>query len=95
MQELVLFYPEGHQIHTRPDTPDTPERLFAIRTALQAAGLWDAYPRLGAETIPEDILHAIHNPHYLKELAEICAKSGWLDEDTYTNWIPLCRRCYW
>jgi acetoin utilization deacetylase AcuC-like enzyme len=84
VEDLVFFYPEGHEAHNRPDTPDSPGRLLSASRALQKAGLWDQYRQIKAEVIPEAVLQAIHSPDYLRDLVEICERGEWLDEDTFT-----------
>ena len=46
MDEMVYFYPDGHEAHFEIGHPERPERVETIRSALQNADLWDAYPKL-------------------------------------------------
>jgi acetoin utilization deacetylase AcuC-like enzyme len=46
MDDIVFFYPEGHQAHAELGHPERPERVETIRQALDAVGWWDAYPHL-------------------------------------------------
>ena len=36
MEDLVYFYPRGHQAHFEAGHPEKPERVEAVRNALQA-----------------------------------------------------------
>ena len=36
MDDLVFFYPEGHEKHYEVGHPERPERVESIRTALEA-----------------------------------------------------------
>lgn len=83
MQPLVYFYPEGHAAHTFPGHPERPERIEAIRNALETIGWWQPYPKLEPLPLPEAVLHAIHSPAYLSVLEMACRRGGRLDADTY------------
>ncbi|MBW8011901.1 MAG: histone deacetylase [Chloroflexi bacterium] len=83
MEDIVFFYPSGHQAHNQPGHPERPDRVEAIREELENAGLWQAYPHLAPETIPDEVLHAIHEPGYLEMIKSSGAHSQPLDMDTY------------
>ena len=85
MDELVYFYPEGHALHFERGHPERPERVEAIRTALQEAGAWDPYPLLVSIELPEELIRSVHSPAYLKLLELTCHRAGHLDMDTYTT----------
>lgn len=85
MSEIVYFYPEGHQEHAQPGHPERPERVDVIRDGLKEIGLWDRFPRLEPEPVPEGILHSIHDPAYLDQVQEASARGKHLDMDTYTT----------
>ena len=85
MQELVYFYPQGHEAHSQPGHPERPERVETIRTALKNAGWWDPYPQLEPVSIPERVLHTVHTPEYLETLQAACSRGQPLDIDTYTT----------
>jgi acetoin utilization deacetylase AcuC-like enzyme len=85
MEELVYFYPEGHQNHYEKGHPERPERVETIRTALVTAGLWDPYPKVSPIILSTTQLQAIHSPSYLNLLEMTCRRSGYLDMDTYTT----------
>jgi acetoin utilization deacetylase AcuC-like enzyme len=84
MGDLALFYPEGHAAHFEPGHPERPERIEAIRSALEEDGSWERYPRLSPLQIPGEILESVHNRAYLSLLQRAClAGRGHLDMDTY------------
>jgi acetoin utilization deacetylase AcuC-like enzyme len=85
MDELVFYYPLGHENHYEIGHPERPERVEAIKTALQEKGYWDMYPHLSPLSLPEDVLWTIHRPDYLDVLEEICRKGIHFDADTYTR----------
>jgi acetoin utilization deacetylase AcuC-like enzyme len=81
--ELVLFYPDGHETHALAGHPERPERVDCIRSALQTAGWWDPFEKLEPALIPESVLHVVHDPIWLSQLASICQKTHYLDLNTY------------
>ncbi len=85
MDEMVYFYPDGHEAHFEAGHPERPERVETIRSTLQNAGIWDAYPKLTPFELSEDIYSAIHSPAYLNLLELTSKRSGHLDLDTYTT----------
>jgi acetoin utilization deacetylase AcuC-like enzyme len=85
MNDLVFFYPEGHEAHFNLGHPERPERVEAIREAMESAGLWAAYPHLDPVELPEAVLHNIHTPAYLQTLEQISKQGRNFDLDTYTT----------
>jgi acetoin utilization deacetylase AcuC-like enzyme len=85
MDELVYFYPEGHEAHYEQGHPERPDRVEAMRTALMAKGWWDAYPTVEPVPIPEEVLTAIHEQGYLSKLEESCRTGRRFDSDTYVT----------
>ncbi len=85
MNELVYYYPQGHAAHHEPGHPERPERVEAIRQALENAGWWKGYPHLNAMQVPEEILQRVHRADYLRSLQAACASGMHLDADTYTT----------
>ena len=84
MDDLVLFYPTGHTAHLESGHPECPERIETIREALEAAGIWEKFPRLQPLDVPRNILESVHSPAYLSLLQRACnAGPGRLDMDTY------------
>ena len=85
MEDLVYFYPDGHQAHYEPGHPENPERVEAIRSALEQDGQWQIYPKLPPRDIPVDLLQSIHTPAYLSRLKRTSAVADHLDMETYTT----------
>ncbi len=85
MNDLAFFYPDGHERHYEIGHPERPERVEAIKSALEEFGYWQAYPRLEPDKISKDVLWAIHTPEYLSALEEICERGMHFDADTYTT----------
>jgi acetoin utilization deacetylase AcuC-like enzyme len=85
MKDLALFYPKGHEAHYEAGHPERPERIEAIRAALQEAGLWEYFPQVEPLDLPVDVCHNIHSPTYLSYLKKASESGQHLDADTYTN----------
>jgi acetoin utilization deacetylase AcuC-like enzyme len=85
MEEMVYFYPDGHERHFEQRHPERPERVEAIREALSMADLWNSYQKLEPIAFSSEILEFIHSPAYLNLLEMTCRRSGRLDMDTYTT----------
>ena len=85
MDELVWFYPQGHQAHVEPGHPERPERVEAMRAALERGGWWDRYPKLEPLSLPAEVLSRVHSPAYLNVLEMTCRRAGHLDPDTYVT----------
>jgi len=84
-EDLVLYYPEGHQRHYEFGHPERPERVEAIKKALTTAGWWGKYPKIKPAELPEDLLQTVHTPEYLEVLRSACRLGSHLDADTYTT----------
>lgn len=85
MEDLVLYYPVGHEAHFAAGHPERPERFETIRQVLVAADLWDMFLHVEPLQLPDIVLRAIHTPVYLDRLEVTCRRSGWFDSDTYTT----------
>jgi acetoin utilization deacetylase AcuC-like enzyme len=85
MEDLVIFYPEGHAAHAQPGHPEWPERVEAIRASLQSTGIWEQAVCLEPVDLPLDFIAQIHAPEYLETLHEFCRRGANLDGDTYTT----------
>ena len=90
MHDLVFFYPQGHQAHALPHHPERPERVEQIRSALEQAGWWGAYPQVNALTLPVQVLQSVHTPAHLVRLEAFSRQGGRIDPDTYftpQSWV--------
>jgi acetoin utilization deacetylase AcuC-like enzyme len=83
MDELKLFYPENHQKHALPNHPERPERVEAIRNALEHAGLWNKDALTSPVDIPEEVLYKIHDSQHIEYLQASSKFGGHIDSDTY------------
>ena len=70
--QLVYYYPLGHEAHYEPGHPERPERIEAVRSALREAGWWDPFPKLEPLELPEGLLERIHTREYLDKLYDSC-----------------------
>jgi acetoin utilization deacetylase AcuC-like enzyme len=85
MDELILFYPTGHQEHFQGGHPERPERVEVIWKALQIAEWWGQVAQVYPVEVSEKVLKAVHTPAYLNLLELSCRRGGHLDADTYTT----------
>ncbi len=85
MQDIVFFYPQGHEAHAEYGHPERPERIKVIRKMLEAQGLWSETNLVDDLEVPMDILESIHSPQYLERLESTCQIGGRLDMDTYST----------
>jgi acetoin utilization deacetylase AcuC-like enzyme len=85
MEDIVYFFPTGHQAHAEVGHPERPERVEALRAGLMAAGWWEPYPKFEPLTLPERVLAAVHSPGYIEVLRAASATGRPLDMDTYTT----------
>ncbi|MDQ7799890.1 MAG: histone deacetylase [Armatimonadota bacterium] len=84
MSGLVLHHPDC-LLHVPPRPhPEKPERLQAVREALERAELWDRLPREEPEPAGLELLEAVHPRGYLDQVRRASRAPGvWLDPDTY------------
>ena len=83
MNELALFYPQGHEAHAERGHPERPARVEAIKDALTNAGVWEEHFFPEPTPLPDSVLHAIHTPEYLERLRAASEQGRRLDMDTY------------
>lgn len=85
MNDLVIFYPVGHQAHFEIGHPERPERIEVVRDSLKQAGLWESYQKIAPVPLTETWLATVHDPGYLTELKRACQNNAHLDLDTFTT----------
>lgn len=85
MDELVYYYPAGHQAHFERGHPESPERVEAVCQGLERAGLWQPYARLEPLPLGMDFLERVHTHSYLRTLQCASQNAAHLDMDTYTT----------
>lgn len=85
MEELVFFYPEGHEAHHEYGHPERPERIETIRSALVRSDLWEPFPHLEPAPVSSQALGRVHSSSYLAALQAACEQGQRLDPDTYTT----------
>jgi acetoin utilization deacetylase AcuC-like enzyme len=85
MDDLVYFYPRGHEGHFESGHPERPERVEAIKHALQAIDWWDAYPQLPPLELPQAVLEGVHSPEHLQEVQYASLHGEHFDFDTYAT----------
>jgi acetoin utilization deacetylase AcuC-like enzyme len=85
MNDLALFYPQGHAAHRQVGHPERPERVEAVRQSLEEIGVWQPASLLPPLDLPEAVLHGVHSPAYLSLLERACLRGGYLDADTYVT----------
>ncbi len=83
MDDLVLFYPEGHERHFEQGHPERPARVEAIWDRLQESGVWEVSHQVGPQVVPNDVLTAIHTSEYLAAVESASRSGRRYDADTY------------
>ena len=83
MDDLVYFYPQGHEGHFERGHPERPERVQAVQDGLVSIGAWEPYPKLSPLEVPSQVLEQIHDPSYLGRLRQASASGRRFDLDTY------------
>jgi acetoin utilization deacetylase AcuC-like enzyme len=83
MNDLVIFYPEGHEAHAEINHPERPERVEVIWNSIKASGILNHSLQVQPEEIPNEILESIHSSKYLTYLESTSRNGGRLDMDTY------------
>jgi len=85
MQELVYFYPSGHEKHFENGHPERPERVEVMVQALESAGWWGIYPKINPLVLSDDLIESVHSKEYTEILERACQAGIGLDMDTYTT----------
>jgi acetoin utilization deacetylase AcuC-like enzyme len=80
---LVVTHPVCERHLTGPGHPERPQRLIAVRRAIDEAGLDDLTEVRDPETVDRELLEQIHRPDYIKAIGAMAAAGGgWIDADT-------------
>jgi acetoin utilization deacetylase AcuC-like enzyme len=80
---LGLIYDPLFLEHDTGVHPENAGRLRAVTSLLRTQGAWDDLTHLPAEPASLDALGAVHQPGYLRFLAQVAAEGGgWLTPDT-------------
>lgn len=85
MEEIFLYYPEGHEAHFYTGHPERPERVAAVREAIFDGGWWDKSSVLDPLILEKELLYAVHDSIYVEKLESACNHGEFLDADTYTT----------
>lgn len=85
MEDVVFFYPTGHEKHHEYGHPERPERVEWICQALEIQGYWSTCSQLAPLEVSRGFLESVHSSNYLSELEWYCQKGESLDSDTYTT----------
>lgn len=86
MRTVGYIYHDLYLKHKAPTYhPERPERLIAINTAVEEAGLFDRLIRITPQSADREDILRVHNCDYLKRVEETRGKQGHLDPDTYYN----------
>ena len=83
MQDLVIFYPNHHEDHFEPGHPERPERVEAIKKALEDKEIWQPFPHLEPIPLPTEVLHTVHTSKYLTQIQTASQSGQRIDMDTY------------
>jgi len=85
MEDLIYYYPHGHEKHSQSGHPERPERVETIVKVLQENGLWEHYPKAEPKQLSIEEIALVHSRDYLRELENVCRLGDSLDMDTYTT----------
>jgi len=80
-----LVWDERYLAHAAPGHPECPERLTAIRRALQDAGLWDGLTPIAPQAASDETLLRVHAREHVERVRRSAGSKGltWFDGDTY------------
>jgi len=82
---IGLVWDDRFLAHAAPGHVERPERLLAIRKALEAAGWWDRLTPLPARPVDDADLLRVHTPDHVDRVRATASAGGvvWFDGDTY------------
>ena len=80
---LLVSHPACERHRTGPGHPERPERLRAIRRAIEASGLEDLVEVSDVEPVAREVLEEVHTRSYIARVEALAAQGGgWFDPDT-------------
>lgn len=83
MITLLVSHPACDRHQTGPGHPERPDRLRAVRAAIEDSGLTDGVRFEEAPGVSRELLDAVHHRDYVARIEAIAAQGGgWLDADT-------------
>lgn len=86
MTTLLVSHPACELHQTGPGHPERPERLRAIRRAVDESGLTDLVEAADVRPVSVDILNTVHLRSYTSTLEAVAERGGgWLDPDTVVS----------
>jgi acetoin utilization deacetylase AcuC-like enzyme len=80
---IAFFYPAGHEAHSRDGHPERPERVEAVKRALESADLWQQGLQIAPQPIDATILRSVHSAEMLEAIQEYGLLERDYDLDTY------------
>ena len=85
--EVGLIWSEKYLEHVAPGHVERPERLQAIRSALEEAGLWRRLTLIDPSRAPEEALLRVHTREHVERVRRSAQTEGltWFDGDTYAG----------
>jgi len=80
-----IVWDDRYLAHAAPGHPERPERLTAIRAALEEAGLWDRLLPIPARPADEADLLRVHSAEHVQRVRQTAGAGRlvWFDADTY------------
>jgi acetoin utilization deacetylase AcuC-like enzyme len=82
-----IVWDERYLAHSAPGHPERPERLSAIRAALEEAGLWDRLRPIAPNPAAQADLLRVHTREHLEAVRQTAGAGSlvWFDADTYAG----------
>jgi acetoin utilization deacetylase AcuC-like enzyme len=82
-----IVWHERYLAHRAPAHPERPERLAAVRAALEEAGLWQRLEPIAPGPADDEDLLRVHTPAHLEAVRQTARRAdlGWFDADTYAG----------
>ncbi len=83
MRLSLHTHPSCERHLTAPGHPERPQRLRAVRQAIEPTDLVDVITWVESPEVDEDLLSSVHTSGYIAEIGRIAHNGGgWLDPDT-------------